>query len=94
MRNYLTKNLPVAFKHTAADIYIVDDPKRSLRFLGETAELEYVCMTPLPEIYLSKQESILFVVGSICFQVNNQIYTQGDSLMGCLGGSNLNVKTH
>ena len=93
MRNYLSKNSPVAFEHTAADIYIVDDPKWSLTFLGETAELEYVCMTPLPEIYLSKQEFLL-MVGSIHFQVNNQIYTQGDSLMGCLGGSNLNVKTH
>ena len=68
MRNYLSKNLLVAFKHTAADIYIVDDPKLSLRFLGETAELECVCLTPLPEIYLSKQESMLFMVGSIVFK--------------------------
>ena len=68
MRNYLNKNLLVAFKYTAADIYIVDDPKLSLRFLGETAELEHVCMTPLPEIYLSKQESILFMAGSIIFK--------------------------
>ena len=64
----MSKNLLVAFKHTAADIYIADDPKLSLRFLGETAELEYICLTPLPEIYLSKQKSILFMVGSIVFK--------------------------
>lgn len=66
---YVRMDLLAAFKHTAANIHIVDDPKLSLRFLGEMAELEYVCMTPLPKIHLSKQKSVLFMVGSIHFSV-------------------------
>ena len=43
--------MPVAFKHTAAALPVVDELKVPLRFLGEMAELEYVFMTPLPKIH-------------------------------------------